>query len=433
MWLPGALPQLSYECVIKAAALGKLIGCHQQEISYFDRKSYFYPDLPLWYQITQFSRPLNINGEMSYYNADYTQKKTIQISQAHLECDTAKTAYIEGQIMLDYNRALTPLIEVVTTPDFHDTDDVIAFLKELQRTLQYYNISEGQMDKGQMRCDVNISLSTSDALGTKVEIKNMNSLSAIKKAIEYEYTRQSEILDQWLTLPQETRWWDETTGASYTLRSKENAIDYRYFPEPDLPPLHFTAAMDHETTALIGETLTEKIDRYTQKYGFHKEYINGILSDKSITKLFESCLAQWCDPMLVSKYLVNHVLASISTGNMTLAQTPFSEDAFMTFIMAVQEKKLSDHHAKQVINSYIATRWDMTALISEATSTVVDTSVLDSIIEEVLRTHAHVVAEYHGGKVTTIGFLIGQVMKQTKWAASPQEVQQALEKKLLQS
>jgi len=142
---------------------------------------------------------------MSYYNADYTHKKTIRISQAHLECDTAKTAHIDGQIMLDYNRALTPLIEVVTTPDFHDADDVLAFLKELQRTLQYYNISEGQMDKGQMRCDVNISLSTTDTLGTKVEIKNMNSLSAIKKAIDYEYERQAAILDAGESLAQETR------------------------------------------------------------------------------------------------------------------------------------------------------------------------------------------------------------------------------------
>lgn len=384
----------------------------------------------MWYQITQFNRPLNILGNVTYYNAEYTKSNTARITQAHLECDTAKTSHIGDQLLLDFNRAGTPLIEVVTEPDFHSADDVISFIKELQRTLMYYGISEAQMDKGQMRCDINISISSNASLGTKIEIKNMNTLSGIKRAIEYEYARQSAALDAGETLSQETRRWDDLMGKSFVMRSKENALDYRYFPEPDLPVLHFTSQMDAEATALVGETIAMKIGRYTAEYGFNKEYVNGILSDSFVTKLFENSVAAWFDPKMIAKYIVNFILASTNTGTLDLSHTPFSIEAFWEFLNAVRDGKLTDNVAKNVMTRYLADWSDMHTLIAEAAANKVDTGALTAIIDDVLAHHKTVVDEYKGGKVTAIGFLMGQAMKQTRGSASPQEIQKLLEERL---
>jgi aspartyl-tRNA(Asn)/glutamyl-tRNA(Gln) amidotransferase subunit B len=430
MGLPWALPTLSEESVIKAAALWILLGCTQKETSLFDRKSYFYPDLPMGYQITQFTKPINVNGKVHYHTLDYSEEKEIGITQAHLECDTAKTTAVDGTLLLDYNRACTPLVEIVTGPDFHSADDVHGFIREIQRSLKYYSISNAEMDKWQMRCDVNISISKTGALGTKVEIKNMNSISAIKRAIAYEYSRQSTLLDDGQTIPQETRWWDDIKGISYSMRSKENSLDYRYFPEPDLPTLVYTTKLNNAAHAMIWETIAQKISRYKNTFGFNKEYINGILSDTAITHMFTQCIDAWHDPKLVAKYLVNYVLAYTNVGNLHISDTAFSVDEFMLFLDAVHKQSISDNIAKKIITQYLETRDSMQKVIDEVASYVQDDSAILQAIEETIATHDAVVQEYKNGKKTAIWFLIGQVMKKTWGQAAPQEVQRLFEERI---
>jgi aspartyl-tRNA(Asn)/glutamyl-tRNA(Gln) amidotransferase subunit B len=427
MWLPGALPTISTSTVEKAAALGILLWCTQQDMSYFDRKSYFYPDLPMGYQITQFNRPLNIDWLVTYHTIDYSETKQVHITQAHIECDTAKTAQFNGETLLDFNRAGTPLIEVVTGPDFHTADEVHGFIREIQRTLKYNNISLAEMDKWQMRCDVNISVSETEKLWTRVEIKNMNSISAIKRAIAYEYTRQTTILETWESLAQETRWWDDIKWASYSMRSKENSLDYRYFPEPDLPTLHYTTQLKDKAQSLISEPVATKIERYIKEYSFHKEYINGILSDESVTRLFELCIEHGYNPKNIAKYLVNYVLAYTNIGTLKLSDTPFDASDFMLFLKTVQEENIPDNIAKQIIISYLESRRPMSELLAEQKKSQEVTIDIDSILQDIISTNQKVVDEYRWWKKTAIWFLIGQVMKKTWWVLQPQEVQKKLE------
>ena len=430
MGMPWALPTLNVECIQKAWALWMLLWCVQQELSHFDRKSYFYPDLPMGYQITQFNKPLNINGKVLYHTLDYSEEKEVTILQAHVECDTAKTTHMNWELLLDFNRAGTPLIEVVTAPEFHSAEEVHGFLREIQRTLQYYKISEAQMDKWQMRCDVNISISKDDTLGTKIEIKNMNSISSIKKAIAYEYERQSKTLEEWGSLQQETRWRDESSNTSYLMRSKENALDYRYFPEPDLPPVIYTADIKAGSSAMIGETIAQKISRYKNEYQFHKEYINGILTDEYITRLFEDGIAKWYTPATLAKYIVNYILASTNMGNLHIVNTPFSEESFYLFLDSIELNKFSDNVAKNIIVQYLATWQSMQELIDQAKEAQSKVANIDDIVLRVIAEQEKVVAEYKGGKLTAIWFLVGQVMKKTQGSAQPQEVQACLEKHL---
>ena len=426
-WQPGALPTLSESTIEKATALGMLLWCTQQEMSHFDRKSYFYPDLPMWYQITQFNKPLNINWLVIYHTIDYSETKQVHITQAHVECDTAKTAQFNGEILLDFNRAGTPLVEIVTWPDFHSADEVHGFIREIQRTLKYNWISLAEMDKWQMRCDVNISVSTSDILGTKVEIKNMNSISAIKRAIAYEYTRQTTTLESGWNVAQETRWRDDMKWESYSMRSKENSLDYRYFPEPDLPPLHYTDVIKVKSQSLISETIAAKIERYLKEYEFHKEYINGILTDESVTRLFELCIDRWFNPKTVAKYLVNYVLAYTNIGTIKLSNTAFDADEFMLFLQTIQADNISDNIAKQIIITYLETRKPMNEILADNKKSQDVTIDIDSIINDVITTNQKVVDEYKWWKKTAIWFLIWQVMKKTWGVLQPQEVQKKLE------
>lgn len=430
MGMPWALPTLSKECIEKAGALGMLLWCTQQNLSHFDRKSYFYPDLPMWYQITQFTKPLNIDGQVTYHSLDYSETKKATILQAHLECDTAKTTHFNWELLLDFNRAGTPLVEIVTAPDFHSADEVHGFLREIQRTLQYYNISEAQMDKWQMRCDVNISISKTEEFGTKVEIKNMNSISSIKKAIAYEFDRQSALLEAGKTIDQETRWWNEQTNSSFLMRSKENALDYRYFPEPDLPPVVYDETIAATSKHLIWETIADKINRYRDSYGFHKEYINGILTDKFITTLFETGIEKWYDPATLAKYIVNYILASTNVGTLDITHTPFSQESFFLFLDSIKTHGFSDNIAKNIIGTYLSSRKPMQDLINEAIEAKSQVADIDQIVIAVIENNEKVVTEYKEWKKTAIWFLVGQVMKQTNWSAQPQEVQACLRKHL---
>lgn len=292
---PGALPTLSDDVLEKALLLGKALNCTINEYSQFDRKSYFYPDLPMGYQITQLYHPTNTAGHVSFFLDNYTTEKTIHIQDAHMENDTAKMIHTEGQALLDFNRAGTPLVEIVTNPDFTTSEEVIEFLKELQRIVRFNDLSDADLEKGQMRVDVNISLrpTETDIFGTRAEIKNINSFGMIKRAIEHEQARQEKIYAAGETFSQQTRGRDDAKGESYLMRSKEDALDYRYFPEPDLPELHLSKERReqlHNEKILLPHTIIKK---FSQDYMFNKEYINALISDKETLDYFMTTLSSF--------------------------------------------------------------------------------------------------------------------------------------------
>lgn len=301
------LQQLALTIALK---LGKILHCNIQEWSSFDRKSYFYPDLPSGYQITQYFKPTMIDGMFDcFIDNEFSISKSIRIRDAHMEVDTAKTTREGDNILIDRNRSGTPLVEVVTEPDFRSADEVIGFLKTLQKSCQWNAISEAQLEAGQMRCDVNISIRPqgSQSFGTRVEMKNMNSFSAIKRAIEVEYARQIQLLDAGMEVSQETRGRDDAVSESYVMRSKEDALDYRYMPEPDLPPLHMSHQMRSELegfSLLDPYSLTKDLKTQHQ---FSKEYINSLLGDKEMFLFFQDAVRDGFDPKLVMQRLAGPV------------------------------------------------------------------------------------------------------------------------------
>ena len=300
---PGALPILQVEPMMKSLLMGRALHCTIHPTSAFDRKSYFYPDLPMGYQITQFHTPTMTDGQVEFFNESFEQSETIGIQQIQMETDTAKSIHTAGASLIDYNRAATPLIEIVTKPEFHTSDQVASFLKELQRIARYNDISDADMEKGQMRVDVNISISKDSTRGTRNEIKNMNSISAIMRAIDHEYNRQVAVLESGGEIVQATRRRDDIAGESFVMRSKEDALDYRYMPEPDLPPLTITREIldEIDTAPLLLPSVF--ITRCRKEFGFHKEYINALINDKETLDYFLTCLDDGCNPTQTVKWI----------------------------------------------------------------------------------------------------------------------------------
>lgn len=290
---PGALPLLSQECVEKAVIVGNIFGSTIAEQSSFDRKNYFYPDLPMGFQITQFFHPLLQGGKLAYWTDNFQTEHTADIHEAHLECDTAKMIHDGDKTFLDFNRAGTPLLEIVTTPSFSSAEEAVEFAKEVQRVARRNNISDADMEKGQMRIDVNLSLrkQETDPLGTRTEMKNINTFNAMKRAIQHEVQRQTTLLNAGQEVAQETRRRDDQRGESFLMRSKEDALDYRYFPEPDLPPLRLSS----EQRALPSQEIklpSSYIRICKQEYGFSKEYLNTLLNEPLLFDYFFELVQQ---------------------------------------------------------------------------------------------------------------------------------------------
>ncbi len=439
---PWALPTLSQEVLGKALILGKALQCTINELSNFDRKSYFYPDLPMGYQITQLYHPTNTNGKISFFLNNYTIEKTVYIQDAHMECDTAKMIHEGWQALLDFNRAGTPLIEIVTKPDFRSSEEVIEFLKELQRIVRFNNLSDADMEKGQMRVDVNISVrkTEQDPYGTRIEVKNINSFSAIKRAIEHEYARQVKLYEENKTFDQETRGWDDTKGESYPMRSKEEALDYRYFPEPDLPPLK----LEKETLERLDaqETIIPYniIKTMKETYGFNKEYINALIGDKETLDYFfelENLFAKegnegWLKSKLIAKWITGPIAAWMKEHFKTINELPFNKTQLTNFLTSAQEAKLMENQLKIVINEMLSTGKDPEEIIKEKwfNTPAMDEKELEHIVQEVIKENPAIVEQYKWGKTTTIGFFVGQAMKKTWGKGNPKIIQILLEKVL---
>lgn len=425
-WQPWALPVVQEEALQKAVQLGLALWCEVQEYSFFDRKSYFYPDLPMGYQITQYTKPTCINGKMLYRMQDFSTSHEIHIRDAHIENDTWKTTAEDGKVVLDYNRSGTPLVEIVTEPDFRSDEEVVSFLKELQRTIRYQGIGDAEMEKGQMRCDVNVSirLKWSNELWTRVELKNMSSFSAVKRAIAHEVERQEVVLESWWQIDQETRGRDDARGISYIMRSKVDALDYRYFPEPDLPPLHLNKERIDARRSEVQELSSQKVKRYREEYAFNKEYINVLIWDQLINEHFERYVSEWFEPSLIAKrfawslakYLNQHVIA--------ISQLSCSYEEMKAFFTALQSWTLADAHAKQVFDVLLSEGWNVQDIVTRLGLTGMSDDELKALIQNVCSAHPQAVTDLKAWKMQSMWFLIGQIVKASWGKADAKKVKE---------
>jgi aspartyl-tRNA(Asn)/glutamyl-tRNA(Gln) amidotransferase subunit B len=429
---PGALPVLSYEPMIKSLLMGRALKCTIHNTSAFDRKSYFYPDLPMGYQITQFHSPTMTDGQVEFFNEDFSTSESVSIQQIQMETDTAKAIHTQWSSLIDYNRAATPLIEIVTRPEFHSATQVAAFLKELQRIARYNDISDADMEKGQMRVDVNISISKDSTRGIRNEIKNMNSISAIMRAIEHEYNRQVAVLDAGGTIDQATRRRDDMIGESFVMRSKEDALDYRYFPEPDLPPLHLDRETLDELEAMPLHIPALIIHRCREEFWFHKEYINALINDKETLDYFLACLDDGCDPKETVKWIAWPMLAYTKEHFLTLSELKFDRGQFVSFLRMVADGKLISNQYKMIMEQMIATGTSPEALVKELwfdTAQSNDDEII-AVIHTILAANPTIVEQYRWWKETAIGFFVGQVMKALAGKIDPNKAKELLEVEL---
>lgn len=431
---PGALPRLSRQVVQKALLLWKAMNCQFNIRSSFDRKNYFYPDLPMGYQITQFYTPINVKGQVSFFLEGFEKELKVWITEAHLECDTAKSFHQGGQMLLDFNRAGTPLIEIVTWPDFDSAEAAVEFAKEIQRIAKRNDISDADMEKGQMRVDVNVSIrpSVDDPFGTRVELKNINSFSAIKRAIDAEVARQIQLKKAGETLTQETRRRDDLKGVSFAMRSKEDALDYRYFPEPDLPDLVLDQELLNHAEQAQLLIPSEKIRKMKSEYWFHKEFINALIGDLKVLNFFEEMVALGYDPKMIAKWIAGPISAYMTANFVAIDGLKVNKEQLISFFSLVKKGSLIDNQLKLVMEEMLQNGGDPEEIVKEKgfDAPAFDESELKNIVQSVLDANESVVEQYKSGKTSVIGFLVGQTMKQTQGKANPKDLQSLIAKML---
>ena len=433
--LPGALPVVNKEAVIKAMRFGYAINADVNEVSNFDRKSYFYPDSPMAYQITQLYRAIVKNGEI-FINGDDGSKKRVSVIQAHLEADAGKSMH-EGNISkVDLNRAGTPLLEIVSGPDMRSSDEAVDYLKKLHSLVRYLDISDANMQEGSFRCDVNVSIRPKGQkeFGTRVEIKNLNSFKFIKQAIEYEVERQIEAYEDGVydeEIWQETRLFDTVKGETKSMRGKEDSADYRYFPDPDLRPLIVTQEMIKEAKN-IPELPEQKVERYTKELKLKKYDAEVITAQKELAEYFEELLKQGVEPKNAATWLINELLGRLNKLSLDITNSPVSANVLAKLISKIEDGTISGKGAKDVLDFMIEnSTFDVDEIIEKlGLKQVSDDSAILAIIDEVLANNEDKVAEYKAGKEKLFGFFVGQVMKASRGSANPQKVNKLLKERL---
>ena len=427
--MPGSLPVLNKQVVEYAMAVGLATNCQISQYCKFDRKNYFYPDNPQNYQISQLYLPICQNGYVEIETKDGMKK--IGIHEIHMEEDAGKLIHDEKEnfSLVDYNRSGVPLIEIVSEPDMSNAEEVIAYLEKLRLMIQYLGASDCKLQEGSMRADVNISVREcgSPVLGTRTEMKNLNSFKAIKRAIEGEKERQIALLEAGECVIQETRRWDDTKECSYTMRSKEDAKDYRYFPEPDLVPLVICQEWIKEIQDRQPEFRTEKMKRYKTQFDL-PDYDIGILTEsKYLADFFEACEAICHLPKKVSNWLMGETMRLLKEQELEPEGIRFSPQNLAKLIMLVENKEINTTTAKEVFEVMFDQNIDPVSYVEEnGLKTVSDDSELQKVIEKVIEENQQSVEDYKNGKGKAIGFLVGQTMKAMKGKADPAVVNRLL-------
>jgi len=385
------------------------------------------------YQITQQRQPTCIDGEVSFWvDKEFTVLKTVNIRDAHIEVDSWKTNQTDEGITVDRNRAGTPLVEIVTQPDFSTSDEVVAFLKELQKIARLHNISDAELESGQLRCDVNISLRPKghEWLGTRVEMKNMSSWSAIAEAIHHEQIRQEQILEVWGVIDQETRGRDDANRISYIMRTKEDAMDYRFMPEPDLPTLHLEAHYVDQLRAQLRELPVQTVDRYKRDYAFNKEYINGLLVNPAMQEYFEWLVNEGFDAKMVATWLVGPIARWSNDQQKEVVDLPFPRDYMSSFLQLLSDGKLTSQTGKSVITDMLQS-WNAPEEVMETLGIrAIWPEQITARLDQIFTDKPDLLSDLQAGNMKPLGFVTGQVMKMSWGSADPQMVKEEIEKRV---
>lgn len=431
--MPGTLPVANRKVVEFAVAAGLATNCEITRYNKFDRKNYFYPDLPKAYQISQLYLPICRNGHVDIMTA--AGEKSVGIHEIHMEEDAGKLMHDPwlDQTMVDYNRCGVPLLEIVSEPDMRSAEEVIAYLTKLRQTLQYLGVSDCKMQEGSMRADVNLSVRPvgQKEFGTRTEMKNINSFKAIARAIAGEYRRQVELIEDGGKVQQQTRRWDDNKGASFAMRSKENAQDYRYFPEPDLPPISLSQAFIDAVRARQPELAEAKAARYQNEFGLPK-YDAGILTEeKPIADLFEQAVSACGKPKEVSNWIMGETMAMMKEKSVPAENLMLSGQALGAIVSAVSAGRLNRQSAREVFAYAFDGGEDIEGYIkAHGLEIVSDDSAYEQILSDVLARCEKDVAQYRAGNQKVFGFLVGQAMKALKGKADPKKINELLRKLL---
>ncbi|MFH1478424.1 MAG: Asp-tRNA(Asn)/Glu-tRNA(Gln) amidotransferase subunit GatB [Candidatus Omnitrophota bacterium] len=427
---PGSLPVLNREALKLAAKAALSLNCQIANIIRFDRKNYFYPDIPKAYQISQYSQPLSYKGSLNI-QVDGREKK-ISITRAHLEEDTGKLFHEEEHSLVDFNRSGTPLLEIVSEPDMRSPEEAYSYLTNLKAILEYIEISDCNMEEGSLRCDANISVMKigSKEFGTKAEIKNMNSFKAVRDALEYEMGRQIDVLERGGRVVQETRLYNADKGITYSMRSKEEAHDYRYFPEPDLVPFDFDKELLKEINDSIPELPEPRKKRFIDNYKL-SEYDAGIMvSEKKFADYFEECVKLLDKPKEIANWLMGDILAYMKENSITMHTLPLKAGQLTGMIDMIASGKITGKIGKSLFIDMIKTGKDAKVLVKEKNlEQIEDTSQVESEIDKVILENPKSVNDFKNGKDNAIMFLVGKVMARTKGRANPKMVNDILRKK----
>ena len=430
--LPGTLPVMNKGAVERAIELGLAVGAHVAERSVFARKNYFYPDLPKGYQISQFEIPVVQGGAVEFYLGD--EKKTVRLVRAHLEEDAGKSLHEDfiGQSGIDLNRAGTPLLEIVTEPDIRSSEEAVAYAKELHKIVTWIGICDGNMQEGSFRCDANVSVrKPGQPLGTRREIKNLNSFKFMQQAIDFEVRWQIDQIEDGHAIQQATVLFDPDTGETRAMRTKEDAADYRYFPDPDLPPLVIDRDWVERVKSQMSELPRVMAARFVSDYGLPDYDATTLTQSKAMAAYFEA-VAQACQqPKLASNWLMGEVSRRLNAGEGSIEACPVSAAQLAALVGRIADGTISNNAGKQVFDALWKGEGEVDALIeAKGLKQMNDSGALDKIVDEVLAANADNVAQYKAGKEKAFNALVGQVMKASKGKANPQQVNEALKAKL---
>ena len=439
--LPGALPVMNHEALRLTVLTGLMLGCEIAPISKFDRKNYFYPDMPKNYQITQYDLPLCKNGAVPLHDLAYpkdaqkniaTSDKEIGLVRIHLEEDVAKSLHLESSTGIDFNRAGTPLMEIVTEPEINSPEEAFAFLTALKQILIYGGVSDADMEKGQLRCDCNISVrpEKQKELGAKIEIKNMNSISGVRRALAHEIRRQTQALERGDKLRQETRGWDDFAGQTFLMRTKEFAHDYRYFADPDLVPVK-TESLLGEARARLPELPKTKRARFVQQYGVSPYDAGVLVDDLALAAYFEAAATGARKPKNVANWILNDLQNALAQERRAIADCPIPPTALDELVNLIDSGRISGKQAKEVFAEMFTSGRSAAVIVKEkGIEQLSDAAAIEALCDRVIADNPKPAADFRAGNPASLNFLKGQVMKLSKGTANPAVVGEILERKL---
>ena len=429
--MPGTLPVLNKRSVEYSVRIGLALGCEINRRSVFARKNYFYPDLAKGYQISQFEQPLCLNGEVQFYVGDQLHK--VKIERAHMEEDAGKSIHQGGATLVNYNRAGVPLLEIVSSPDMRTAAEAAEYARMVRLILRYIDVCDGNLEEGSMRCDCNVSVRKKgdSKLGTKVELKNLNSFRFIEKAIDYEIQRQIDTLEAGDLLVQETRLYDSVKNCTRSMRSKEEARDYRYFPDPDILPLDLDEAWVEEIGKSLPELPLDRLKRFHQKYGLPLDDAQGLIKERGLADFFEEVFKECGNPRAAANWVMVELLREMRSSRVEVKDLPVSSKQMGELIKLVESGKISGKMGKTVFHEMWKTSKDPKEIIKlRGMEQISDKGAIDKVIEEVLVNNQKQVEEYCFGKEKVFSFFVGQIMKITKGQANPKIVNRLLKDKL---